>query len=126
MSMTTPANAPRCGRCQTTHLDAIGCPATPAQHTPGPWDMACDSYGKVRHSQKYDCVFATIKVNNAERLVTVAARIENPADARLIAQAPRMLEIIRKLLNTCELNLDDMELATLQTIKEAHDAIRDL
>lgn len=62
-----------------------------AGHTRGDWDFACDGYGKVQHSRKYDCVFASIRDEGGERLVTIAARIENPADARLIAAAPDLL-----------------------------------
>ena len=63
-----------------------------AKHTPGPWEWACDSYGKVQHSRKYNCVFTTVKGNGGDRLTSIAARIENSADARLIAAAPDLLE----------------------------------
>lgn len=65
-----------------------------SEHTCGEWNQACDSYGKVQHSRKYDCVYTVIKAGTggrAERIHTVAARIENGADARLIAAAPQLL-----------------------------------
>lgn len=61
-------------------------------HTPSPWDFACDSYGKVRHSRKA-CVFQS----GASTPTVVASRIPNWADARLIAAAPDMLEALRLL-----------------------------
>lgn len=68
------------------------------KHTAGEWNHACDSYGKVQHSKKYDCVFTTIKgPNGGDKLVTIAARIENYADALLIAAAPELLRALREL-----------------------------
>lgn len=61
------------------------------KHTGGDWDWAVDSYGKVRHSRKYSCVYTTISSPDGDRLVTVAARIENVADAKLIASAKALL-----------------------------------
>lgn len=60
--------------------------------TKGPWDFACDNYGKVQHSRKYDCVYSHIKGEpGGDRLVTVASRIANAEDALLIAAAPDLL-----------------------------------
>ncbi len=51
--------------------------------TKGPWDFACDSYGKVQHSRKA-CVYATQRdPKGGDRLVRVASRIENWSDAKL-------------------------------------------
>lgn len=62
-------------------------------HTPGPWEDACDSYGRVRHSRKYQCVYTTEKnaAGSTTRIITIASRIENEEDARLIAAAPDLL-----------------------------------
>lgn len=68
-----------------------------SQHTGGSWDTACDSYGKVQHSRKYDCVYTVVNEGNGDRILTVAARIENPEDARLIAAAPRLLRFVQKM-----------------------------
>lgn len=68
-------------------------------HTPGSWDFACDSYGKVQHSRKYDCVFSSVKGEGGDRLVTVAARIENTHDALLIAAAPDLLDALEGMMN---------------------------
>lgn len=54
--------------------------------TPLPWFHAADSYGKVRHSRKA-CVAAVVKGPGGERIVSIAARIENWEDARLIETA---------------------------------------
>ena len=54
--------------------------------TGGEWDRACDSYGKVQHSRKA-CVFTTVKTADGERLVNIAARIENWDNAAFIAAA---------------------------------------
>lgn len=67
---------------------------TATAHTPGPWDFACDSYGKVQHSRKA-CVFTTVTEPAGDRLITIAARIDNWDDARLIAAAPVMADYIR-------------------------------
>lgn len=73
-------------------------PAQTAQHTPGPWSFACDSYGKVQHSRKA-CVYTTVRENGSERLVNVAQKIARWEDARLIAAAPEMLEALKALMD---------------------------
>jgi hypothetical protein len=65
--------------------------------TPGPWDWACDSYGKVRHSRKW-CVSAVVNGEGGERIVSVASRIESSDDARLIAAAPSLLHALEELV----------------------------
>jgi hypothetical protein len=71
-------------------------------HTPGGWDFACDSYGKVQHSRKA-CVYTTvIGPNGGEQLVRVASRIDNWNDARLIAAAPDLLEALRGVLRVAD------------------------
>lgn len=67
-------------------------------HTPGRWDFACDSYGKVQHSKKA-CVYTTLKGPDGERLTTVAARIPNWDDARLISAAPEMLAALEAIVD---------------------------
>ena len=71
-------------------------------HTPGPWEYASDSYGKVRHSRKA-CVFTMT------RTAPVAQRIENWADARLIAQAPAMLDVVQRLALITEDRIDALQ-----------------
>lgn len=61
--------------------------------TAGPWNYACDSYGRVRHSRKA-CVYAG-NGSVSKPLVTVAARIENWTDAKQIAALPDLLEFVR-------------------------------
>lgn len=58
--------------------------------TQGEWSVACDSYGKVRHSKKA-CVYTNVRQPGGDLLVTVAARIPNWADAKLMAAAKEML-----------------------------------
>lgn len=69
-----------------------------SEHTPGPWEFARDSYGKVRHSRKA-CVYTSIKGDGGDCLATIAARIENWSDARLIAAAPELAEAIWQALD---------------------------
>lgn len=67
--------------------------------TTGEWFPACDSYGKVRHSRKYDCV-ATSGVDEHGRqfLKTIAARIEGGwNDAKVIAAAGTMYQLLRTI-----------------------------
>lgn len=62
----------------------------------GVWNVACDSYGKVQHSRKYDCVFTVLKnTSTGDRIVTVAARIEERDNAKAIAAVPLMLKFIQ-------------------------------
>lgn len=61
--------------------------------TPGPWNYACDSYGKVRHSRKA-CVYAG-NGSKERPLATVAARIENWSDAKQIAAVPDLISFVR-------------------------------
>lgn len=60
--------------------------------TPGEWDFACDSYGKVRHSKKA-CVFQL----DSDSHGTIAARIENWSDAKLISAAPDLHDALQAL-----------------------------
>lgn len=78
------------------------------EHTPGPWDFCCDSYGKVRHSRKA----AVIRIDPAGRIapIDVAQRIANWKDARLIAAAPTMLEALEAVV-THLANCEDFEAA---------------
>lgn len=65
--------------------------------TAGEWNHACDSYGKVQHSQKYDCVYSVVKGNGGDRLVRVASRIENGADARLMAASKELYAALKSM-----------------------------
>jgi hypothetical protein len=70
--------------------------------TPGKWSHACDSYGKVRHSKKA-CVFTVIKDNGkSERIATVAARISNFEDAKLMAAAKELYEALKWMNHVTE------------------------
>lgn len=64
--------------------------------TDGKWEFACDSYGKVLHSKKA-CVYSPLKGPNGEILQTVASRIENWADARLIAASKELLSSLKQI-----------------------------
>lgn len=65
--------------------------------TEGDWDFACDSYGKVRHSRKA-CVYTTVTKPGGDQLVSVASRVENWADARVLSAA-KDLFLAMKALN---------------------------
>jgi hypothetical protein len=65
--------------------------------TPGTWDFASDSYGKVRHSRKA-CVFTTLTTSKGDQLVTIAARIPNWADARLMAASKDLYTALKDLV----------------------------
>ena len=67
-------------------------------YTPGPWDFACDSYGKVRHSRKA-CVYSRDLQDRGEES-KIASQIANWDDARVIAASPRMLASLRAILLT--------------------------
>jgi hypothetical protein len=70
-------------------------------HTAGNWNNACDSYGKVRHSRKA-CVYTVIKGNGGDRIETVAARIPNWADAKLIRAAKEMYSALKYMNHVSE------------------------
>lgn len=70
----------------------------PAGVTGGNWSYACDSYGKVRHS-KMACVYTVLVDDKAEQIVSIAARIKNWEDAKLIAAAPHMARVLRAVLH---------------------------
>lgn len=62
--------------------------------TPGEWSHACDSYGKVRHSRKA-CVYTVVNMPGGERIVTLAARIPNWEDARVMTAAKDMYMVLK-------------------------------
>lgn len=80
-----------------------------------PWNYACDSYGKVRHSKKA-CVYTTIKGERGERIVSIAARIPNWADAKLIVAA----------CNACQVINPANPQAVAEALPELVQALRDL
>jgi hypothetical protein len=62
-----------------------------------PWNVACDSYGKVRHSRKA-CIYTTVKTPTGDLIVTIAARIPNWDDAKIMAKAPQTHDAARAML----------------------------
>ena len=62
--------------------------------TKGEWGHACDSYGKVQHSKKA-CIYTTVKEKTGERIVNVAARIENWADAKIMAASKELYAALK-------------------------------
>lgn len=68
------------------------------KHTAGSWNFAADSYGKVRHS-KMACVYTVLVSEQGEEIVSVAARIKNWEDAKLIAAAPHMMRVLQSVLH---------------------------
>jgi hypothetical protein len=73
--------------------------AKPDGPTGGVWNVACDSYGRVQHSKKA-CVYTKVQgPTGGDLLVTVAARIENWQDAKLIAAAPAMRATLTAVLH---------------------------
>lgn len=68
-----------------------------SKHTPGDWDFACDSYGKVRHSRKA-CVYTRAMTPTGEVFIHIASRIPSWEDARLIAAAPGLLAVLEKII----------------------------
>lgn len=64
--------------------------------SPGEWDHACDSYGKVQHSRK-DCVFSSWidSKTGFQHFKTLAGRIENHSDARVMAVAKDMYKVLK-------------------------------
>ncbi len=60
------------------------------------WNVAADSYGKVRHSRKA-CVYTVLKGKNGTQIVTIAARIPNWEDAKLMAAAKDMYRALKQM-----------------------------
>jgi molybdopterin-guanine dinucleotide biosynthesis protein A len=80
--------------------------------TPGDWTVACDSYGKVRHSRKA-CIYTVVNRGQAgERIVTLAARIPNWDDAFVMSAARDMRDALRDLLPV----FDNSSMQTLATV----------
>lgn len=92
---------------------------TKTAHTPGNWDFACDSYGKVRHSKKA-CIYSNVTEPGGDRLVTVAARVENWDDARLMAASKEMYAALKLALDKLclPINRDGSE-AAIAAVREA-------
>jgi hypothetical protein len=81
------------------------------QHTPGPWTFyrqsSCDrgdSYG-VRAPAPHHWVIPTLNIN--------------PADARLIAAAPELLEALQRLRKVCTPELSHQEALMCRVIDAA-------
>lgn len=101
--------------------------STQKQGTERPWKFACDSYGRVRHSRKYDCVYAG-NGSSDHPLVTVAARIENTQDAQLIVRAVNahdaLVEAAKGVLSQCDTCWDDGDNGRIQCADPHHQALR--
>lgn len=69
--------------------------------TPGEWDFACDSYGKVQHSKKA-CIFTVVKKPSGDQIVTVAGRIGNWKDARVLAAAKDLYMALKYINHVTE------------------------
>lgn len=94
--------------------------------TPGPWEYACDSYGKVRHSKKA-CVYANVKGDGGDRLETVASQIANWDDARLIHAAHDMLAALQELSDALDEATECLDIETnicSTRLAKARDAAR--
>ena len=66
------------------------------QHTPGPWKTTKDGRVFSGSAKEWNRTF------NAEMPTFIAACGGNDANARLIAQAPEMLAILRNVILTAE------------------------
>ncbi len=62
------------------------------RHTPGPWKMIKPGHG---HDTKYRCV----QIGKDEMYTTLEML---PADARLIAAAPELLEALKRMVDVCK------------------------
>lgn len=61
----------------------------------GEWGHAADSYGKVQHSKKA-CVYTTFREEGkGDQIVTVAARISNWDDAKIMAAAKELYAALK-------------------------------
>lgn len=96
-----------------------------AKHTPGKWYFETDGEGTpAQHHDRY-----IVAENGGGRVCTMhppndGGRSAMDANARLIAAAPELLAALEALLETCELNLDEMEPETVQVIESAHATIQ--
>lgn len=89
-----------------------------SKHTPGPWEAG---NGEVTTQQIEGRSFRRIAAVQDYGMGCLPEVDE--ANAHLIAAAPDLLESLRRLLDCCELNLDEMEPETLLRIYEARAAI---
>ena len=91
----------------------------PNAHTPGPWKVSKDMRVFSESTTEWNRTF------NAEMPAFIAACGANAANARLIAQAPRMLELLSRLEYESECSAEngkgDKHLATV-TRALGHDA----
>jgi hypothetical protein len=95
---------------------------TKDKFTPGPWMV--DRLRIIRNGTQPTGLY-----NVADCADPTAGHIdgnieERAANAKLIAKAPEMLTALQGLLDTCELNQDDMEDETRTAIRAARDAVR--
>lgn len=92
------------------------------QHTPGPWNV--DDMADSKHMA--NCLLENptwIAIESIDEQEGGHLAYCAPANARLIAAAPELLEALDKLLRCTELNMDDMEPDTRQAIEQAEQAI---
>lgn len=89
------------------------------KHTPGPWTHKIAGKNNWIYADKRVVAF----IGGDDTLFTQYPGTAHPANARLIAAAPEMLEALQKLLGCSELNMDDMEPATRDAIQQAVDLV---
>jgi hypothetical protein len=109
------------------------------QHTPGPWatdiDKAKELLRKgedidgatvyVNHGSGKGGEIATLRHDPDDQLNLIGDdEHEHTANARLIASAPELLAALQRLVDCPDVNLDDLELETLEAIDQANAAIQ--
>lgn len=89
----------------------------PLKHTPLPWDFHIADNAEVPHFAIYT---PDAEGCEDERI----ADVYSEADGFLMLAAPELLAGLKAILECCELNLDELEPETIETIEAGFAAIR--
>lgn len=74
--------------------------------TPGPWHVSVSQNPDVYNDEQHLCILPDIRTTHGKVIADIETLPEAEANARLIAAAPGLLRVVKKLRNTCMERLD--------------------
>lgn len=98
------------------------------KHTPGPWETPLDTWADYGDSETGHLYSVPVYEEGGERRIACAFHdgvlTEVQADARLIAAAPELLEVLETSLDTMRAIIDQKAILNVSHISDGGDLLR--